>query len=360
MKGRTTVYHADQTDPEKWASVNPMNRDLYEEFMRYLRTMGKSAETLSAYGNRLKVFFVWNQEHARGVCDPDSLKKKGAGPHFAMIPRREFVDFFGYVRDLGVSPATMASYKSSLSSMSNWFMKMYGEDFPRFNNVINQIIEPIQKSPVREKTVLTDAEVEALLASLAASGRDELACAVALAYASGMRRAELTRMKDSYFTDATCVYGGRFYRTPEKVRTKGRGGGKMLYRYVYRKKFEPYLKAWRDRRAQLGISSEWLFVVRKDGEWEQAKLSTMDSWAQAVTDAVSAVRGEETPFYWHCMRHEWTTALIADGVPKDVVQKLQGWATGDMVDRYNDRDDEAALDDYFGKAGDPAASLGGK
>jgi len=132
------------------------------------------------------------------------------------------------------------------------------------------------------------------------------ACIISLAVNSGRRKAELPRFKASWFTDDNVIFGSIF-RTPEQVQTKGRGSrGKMLTLYTFKKDFEPYLNLWLEKREQLGITSDWLFPKKVNGEYVDEPISTdtLDSW----TDSFSKILGK--PFYFHALRHFWTTQAL--------------------------------------------------
>ena len=73
--------------------------------------------------------------------------------------------------------------------------------------------------------------------------------------------------KVSYFDDSNIVYGS-LYKTPEKIKTKGRGSrGKQLTCYTLAKPFKPYLDLWLNYRKEHGIDSEWLLPKKVNGEY---------------------------------------------------------------------------------------------
>ena len=167
---------------------------------------------------------------------------------------------------------------------------------------------------------------------------------LALAMYSGRRKAELPRFKVSYFNEENAFLGS-LYKTPEKVKTKGRGSrGKMLNLYVLKKEFDPYLKLWLDERKTQGIESEWLFPMSDDFS-HPIKPETLDSWAITFT----RILGKE--FYWHSMRHFFTTQCLKKNLPSSVVQEIVGWESADMVNLYNDTTTEETLSKYFDENG---------
>ena len=187
--------------------------------------------------------------------------------------------------------------------------------------------------------MLTDEQADQLLGYLMERGQYEKACCFALARYSGRRKSELTRFKVSYFDDENIIYG-TFYKTPEKVRTKGKGvNGKMLTCYVLAKPFKPYFDAWMAKRADLGIESEWLFPDRDDPT-KTVPISTLNSWAETFSNILGI------PVYWHSLRHFFTTSLAKANLPDSVIKTIIGWESLEMVDIYKDIDDEDEIGKY--------------
>jgi integrase len=155
------------------------------------------------------------------------------------------------------SPARIRRLKASLSSLSNYIESVLDDEFPDFRNIINKVENPVNR-PVREKTVWEDEELEKLLDELTKRGDVEKACYLALAMYSGRRKAELCRFKVSDFDGDKLVCDGALYKSAP-IKTKGRGGGKLIPCYTLAKKFQPYLNAWLAYRTEHEIDSEWLF-----------------------------------------------------------------------------------------------------
>ena len=113
-------------------------------------------------------------------------------------------------------------------------------------------------------------------------GQHQKACAFALAVACGARKSELTRFKMEFFDDENIILGS-LYKTPP-IKTKGRGGGKYISKYVLVNIFKPYLDIWRTERERQEIESEWLFVS-KDGEggYKQLSASALTRWTDEIS-----------------------------------------------------------------------------
>lgn len=324
-EGRSTVYNQIVTT-EKLAQVNPDNTELMNDFLDYLVSIDRSPQTVSGYKNDLKIFFVWNLENNKNK-------------YFVDLTKREISKFQSYaINELGWSGSRIRRVKSSMSSMSNYIETILDDEIEDFRSIINKIESP-SKEPVREKTVLSDEEVEDLLNKLVETKKYQQACAVALAVYSGARKSELTRFKVNYFNEENIIFNA-MWKTPEKIKTKGRGGkmGKPLTKYILLD-FKKYLNLWLNQRKELGIESEWLLVTKENGEYVQAKVSTMDSFAETCSKLM------DKPFYFHCLRHQLCTKLSKYNLPPSIIQEYFGWASTDLISVY---DDSEAIDD-FGK-----------
>lgn len=330
------------TSPEKLEQINAENKRLVRDFLEYLRSVGRSASTIAVYENDLDIAMVWALEH---------IDNKP----FVKWSKRDIVAFQGWlVNENGNSPARVRRLKATLSSLSNYISNICDDEYPDFRNIIHKIESPVSQA-VREKTVLTDAQLEGALSNLTESGQFEKACMLALAAYSGRRKSELVRFKVSYFEKENIIFGS-LYKTPELVRTKGRGEGKFIYLYTLAQPFQPYFDRWMEQRAELGVESEWLFPAPGD-PMQHRRAESLNSWA----DTLSRMMGVD--FYWHSLRHNFTTRLVRMGLPDSVIQDIIGWTSADMLRVYTDIPVDEQLGKYFGISGDGSpkiqAALGG-
>lgn len=319
------------TTPELLKQVNPENKQLLNEFVNYLKSTGKSEGTISSYIGDINIAWVWCLQHIDNKSFTDWSK-------------RNVVNYQNWlINENGNSPARVKRLKASLSSLSNFIENVMDDEFPNFKNIINKVESPVNQ-PVREKTVLTDAQISTLLSTLTESKHYDKACALALAVYSGRRKSELLRFRVSDFTDDRLVCGGSLYKT-SKIKTKGRGvNGKMLECFCLAKQFKPYLDKWLEFRNEQGIDSEWLFPT-KENPSEHLTIVTLNSWA------ISFSRILDVPFYWHSCRHFTVSQFVRAGIPDTVIQQYIGWADISMVPVYSDVEADEQLNMYFGENG---------
>ena len=285
---------------------------LIEMYLEYLKAEGKTSKTLKNYESDLRIFFTWYEKNA-------TLKGKPKG--FEKIKVQDIIKLQAQLLESGMSINRYSRLKSVISSLSNYCENILAEDedfeeFKGFRNIVNKV-----KKPVKEE-------------------KFQMACALALAVYGGARKAELLEFKVSYFDDKNLKFGS-LYKTPEKIRTKG----KMLEKYTIASKFKPYFDLWMNYRKENNIESEWLFIKKENGKWRKMKESNLNYYAEIFSDMLGV------DFYWHCCRHNFCTYLLEQGLPEAVVTQVIGWSNSQMIDIYDDRDKDDMLADYFNEDG---------
>lgn len=314
------------TTPALLLQVNQQNKELLDEFVEYCRSTQKSETTVKGYVSDINIAFVWALQFNNNMCFVDWKKK-----HIV-----KYQNWLIYTNKN--SSARVRRLKASLSSLGNFIENILEDEYPNFRNIVNKVENP-KNTPVREKTVWTDEELDALLNKLVTLGKYEQACYLALGMYSGRRKAELCRFRVSDFDDSHLVCDGALYKS-SPIKTKGAGGGKMLECYTLAKKFKPYLDMWMDARDFKNIESEWLFPNPNDAS-QHIEISTANSWANTFD------RLTDKPFYTHSLRHRFATALSEEGLPDSAIQTIIGWESGDMVRLYVDTNADDQIAQFF-------------
>ena len=305
---------------------------LIEQFMDYLRAEGKSKKTMKNYRSDLYIWFSWFEQNC---------KLKGKPKTFDQLKTVDIIKFQGELLEKGMSVNRYSRLKSVISSLANYCENILAEDddypeYKNFKSVVNKVKKP-PKEAVREKTILTNEECQRYLDKLVETERYQMACAFALAWASGRRKAELLEIKCSHINDKNLKWGS-LYKT-DKIKCKG----KLQEVYILKSKFKPYFDLWMEERERLGVPKEIddIFVKREHGQWRKSKESQLNYYA----DVFSKEMGVN--FYFHCLRHQFTTTLLESGIPESVVQQIIGWSSADMIAIYDDRDKDDLIGEYF-------------
>lgn len=320
------------TTQEEIAQINPDNKELMEDFLNYMETTDHSPSSIKVYKSNLNIFFVY-------------MLKFCKNKDFVDIKKRDIMNFQNYLIKNGLSPARIRVLRSSLSSLSNFIENILDEEekWESFRNIINKIPAP-NLNPVREKTVISDEELQHLLDTLVERGKIQLAALVAFAAFSGARRSELVQYKVGYFTDEAVKNG--LYITPE-IRTKGQGvAGKMLKKYCIKSKVQPYLDLWLAEREKMGVDIDDLFIVKGfEGGFRPAKSETLAGWMKICSEIMGK------PVYCHSFRHLFVSMLVRQNIPINVIKDIVGHNDSSTTELYNDNPKEDGFMKYFGDDG---------
>lgn len=332
---RTTVYNSIVTE-ENLEKVNPKNKELLNEFIEFCESTDKSKLTIINYKSDIQICFIWSLLYNKNKF-------------FVDFSKRDIMKYQNYLlHTLNLGSARIRRLRSSISSMANFIENMMDDLYEDYRNIVNKIPAPA-KNVAREKTVLEDKQIENLLDYLVKNKQYQKACVLALAWGSGRRKSELLRFKVSYFTEENIVFGA-LYKTPEKLKTKGHGSqGKLLTCYTLVNKFKKYFDLWMDyRKENLDVDkslNDTLFVIKRKGQWESVKISTLDSWASQFSKQLNV------DFYFHSLRHNFCTGLLEANIPASVIKDIIGWESIDMVSIYDDTEIDDQLGKYFDENG---------
>ncbi len=332
--GRTTVYNK-IVSPELMEQVNPENIELQKDFVNYLKSVDKSEGTILQYTNNLKIMWVWMLQYAKNK-------------HFTKLTKRDVVHLQAHMlEEWKWSPKRIKMFKASLSSLGHYIEDILDDEYPEYKSIINVIKAP-PDTHVRKKTVFKERELQKLLNHLVETEQYDKACVLSLAMNSGRRVSELARFKIGWFQPKYTICEGALYKSPEPMKTKGPGSrGKMMQVYVLAKPFQPYLDLWLQKRKEMGAKSDYLLFKMKDGHWTFGPVDRNDlrKWAKEFTEFLGK------PFYWHSIRHFFTTKLAEMNLPDSIIQEIIGWESSEMVQLYTDTETEKKLEKYFGKDG---------
>jgi site-specific recombinase XerD len=306
------------TSEELTSQINPENISLMNRFLKD-KSIRTSPKTIIVYESNLQMFLTWN------LLNNNNKK-------FTDIRKLEFSEFFSFAsEELKLGSARLNNIRSTLSSLSNFIEKFYDEEYPSFRNVILNVIESSPKEMRREKTILTDEQIEDLLDYLAEKNKQQ-ACWLALAITSGARFSELLCFETDLIDENRTAFGDLFLETTRQIKTKGRGkSGKLLYKYILKERFLPYYKKWIAEREIIlkdkNLNHNYLFI-KQDGN--PATGATIRWWIEDFEKYLGV------PFYAHALRHYLVTLFSKKNIPPFLIKELMGWSSLEMVQIYDD------------------------
>jgi integrase len=290
-----------------------LNKFLKEKSIRL------SEKTITVYRSNLTIFFTWNLIN-------------NENKFFINIKKLEFSDFLYFcAKELKVGSLRINAFRSMLSSFSIFIEKYFDEEYPMFRNIILKTIEPLSKESRREKTILSDTQIESLLKYLSETDKQK-ACWLALAVTSGARFSELLRFETTHIDESHTAFGDMFLETIRQIKTKGRGSsGKLLYKYILKDKFLPYYKEWIDERKSIMSKKnqfhDFLFIKENGAP---ATIGSVRLWFENFSIFLGA------PFYPHACRHYLVTLFSKKNIPYTLIKEIVGWNSIEMCSIYDD------------------------
>lgn len=310
------------TNEDTIAKVNPKNIKLGERFLRQKSTKC-SKTTINNYRSDLNIFWCWNFAN-----NDDTF--------FTDIAKFEFADFFAYgVGELKWGSERYKRMRSVLSSLSDFIETYFDKEYPEFRNVILKTIELLPKNARRQKTVLSQSQVDTIFKYYKDRKELQKSCLFALACFSGARKAELIRFTTDLIDVNNTAFDGIFLETTRAIKTKGHGDdGKMLNKYIIKDLFMPHYEAWLKRRAGIikraGIEDHgYIFIDESTGQ-PITSPNSVGRWLEDLESQVGVV------VYCHCLRHYMATYLVKIGLDDSLIVHLFGWSSMDMLSIYND------------------------
>lgn len=306
------------TNPDTIEQINPDNQKLVDRFLRNFDTK-RSDKSVVVYRSNFNIFFCWN------VLENDNK-------FFVDIKKMDFMDFFDYaVSELKWSPNRYAQMWSSLNSLSSFIENILDDQYPDFRNQVKKI-EKLPKNTVREKTVLSEKQVDNLMQYLINEHRVQEACFLSLAINSGARISELFRFTIDLIDEENTAFEDLFLETTKEIKTKGFGKqGKLKYKYIIKDAFLPYYHEWLPFRKDILAKNEQrhssLFIkVNGEPADENTSETWIRSWEQFLkNDEETNPEHEDVHIYPHCLRHYFVTHLSRLGLEEELIVALVGW-----------------------------------
>lgn len=311
---------------EKWQNVNENNKKLVKEFIEYASATDKSIATREVYYHNLQLFFLWVMEEKNNVF-------------FTELKKRDYMGWLAYLIDKqNLSPSRVRQMRSTVSSLSNFCEDVLADEDERFENYRNLILKIPAPSLeyVREKTFLTDEQINSLLDWLEKQEAWRDCLYVALSFATGARKGELVQFKRSDFSDESLNDG--IYTTSIK-RAKGAGRqGKRRRFFVPAELIDRYLKLYLETRDD---DVDDLFVSKHNGKMECISPNTFNHWCKRYAKFLGV------PVYPHCYRGSIATVLKERGKDLSRIQILLGHESIETTQGYVKKDEEGDIRDLF-------------
>ena len=326
---------------EQWALIPARNRQLYTDY--FLDNVELSDRTQITYKSNLKIWFWWLYQNYGDKLHID-------------VKSRDYKRFQNWLVERGCSTSDIKTKRSTISSLNNYIMVYYEDEYPTFRNFINASIKVPENSFVNEKNPPTREELEMMIKQLEESDINDKYQKIAylkFTFATGCRRAETRQLLKSDVLDVQPIVktvivtdedGNReeretkYYVTHE-IRCKGRGKTGKVRRLKYDEEAHEALVKWLEDRGE--DDCPYVFVSREHGDVRQVSLSTFNQWGSGIFTRLLGRR-----FHPHCLREARATDIVvAQGKRIELAQSLLGHNSSDTTKLY-------VIDDNAGEESD--------
>jgi site-specific recombinase XerD len=260
-----------------------------------LRAERKSPQTIKSYGDAVRAFLRWCNEHG----------------HSPALDRELMKDFVAYLLDAGAEPSTARSRQLGVRRFSAWL----AEEGEIDDDPLLGLKAPKLDSKVTDS--LTDDELRRLIKACTGKDfrdrRDE--AIVRLMAETGMRAGEVTGL---LVDDVDLIRGLATVR-----RGKGGKGRAAPFGPQTGRAIDRYMRMRRTHRLA-DTTSLWLGDRGKELAYFGLR-NTLQYRAE-----LAGLKG----FHLHLLRHTAATRWLRAGGSEGGLMAVAGWSTRDMIDRY--------------------------
>ena len=143
---------------EDWEGVLKHNKDMMKEFLDANKHL--SVQTVKQYTSALRIFFTF-------------VKNELGNRPLYLIKKRDFIKYFGFLQDNGLSSSALKFKRSAVSTLCKYVEKIVveeEEDYKNFRNFTTAISDiPLNK--VYDKIAINDTEYKNIIVTGKQIGR---------------------------------------------------------------------------------------------------------------------------------------------------------------------------------------------
>jgi integrase len=262
-------------DAEEWKVVNPLNKEIMEDYKLELTQKKKSKGTISQYYNdwRIVMLYIYRKLNNRYILE---------------LNKKEFRNFSLWIsNDLGVSNARHNRLMSAMRSLLTYCEE--DDDIEYANNVARKV-KGLGKDPVKDIIFVSDEQVMKLKDELIRLGDYQKATLLLLSYDSAGRKNELWQVKKECFLDknrnhTNIVIGKRAKKFP------------LLYFNDTKTCAELYL----NQRGEDEFEEMW--ITGKGDSKRPISVEAIYDWFIIMNDILEGLEGKKIGFNCHSFRH---------------------------------------------------------
>lgn len=294
------MKYMNTTDSEAYRKVRPSNKSLLDEFLKYLKSIGRSQGTLREYRNHLRLFFIWNLNH-------------NDNKDFSGITKNDFIKFQDVMHhDWKLKTSSIRNIEAAVSSLANYIARSGLSE--GYVNVFRDM--KTKMTQIQERRLNYDeVDVDFMLEILTEVEHYRDACLVALVVYSGMSKHDVAALQMACF-DKPEVYYKRFY----KIQVNNR------WFYIIKDMFDPYLDNWKEQRKVLGIRSQWLFPA--------SERPSRHIGLDGIGEIFRYINDVDFSIYWASMAEYAIKEFMKLDISYEMLREMAGIDKKDMITMY--------------------------
>lgn len=314
---------------EEWLLCNEFNRNLRDEFIENSTEL--SQKSLDSYRSNLTIWFNW-------------VRKNCGNKKQIEIKSRDYLKFQNWLLNMEHSSADISNKRSAISSLNNYLLVYYEEEYPTFRNFISKAIKKPEPKLVNEKNPPTIAEMQTLCETLENSNIKDKYMKIAwlkFSWETGCRRAEslqllktvvnqeaITRIIKVKDDDGNIVEKEATYYVTHSIRCKGRGKTGKVRKFKFSDYAMDAIKKWLEVRGE--DECEFVFAsVGKNGA-HQLSAETLNQWCAGAFSKILKKR-----VHPHCLRESRATSIvIEEGKSVESAARLLGHASSETTKKH--------------------------
>ena len=176
---RKRAEKLDTVTDEMWLQINKFNRKMGEEFLN--ESVHLSQKTLTQYTSAVRIFFWW-------------VYKNLEDKKLIDIKSKDYLKYQNWLQRRGMSESGIRFKRSVISSLSEYVMLYYQDEFPTFRNFITKQIKVNKTGFVYKKEPLNPDEYDMLCSELEKREEWQKLAYVMFTYSTGCRREETKQL----------------------------------------------------------------------------------------------------------------------------------------------------------------------
>lgn len=319
-----------------YPTANQENKDMVKEYLDNATDL--SPQTIKQYDSAGRIWV----SYINAFC-----KNK----HLTEVKPIEFQKYLNYLYNLGIFEANIKLKRSFISSLNEYIILFYGDDYPTFRNFVTKGIKTPVTGKKFTKEPLTDEEYDNLCKYLEEKEDWEKLAYLKFTYVSGCRKNETAQVlkevvkyspiiskiklkqEDGTYIDAEA----KKYKT-NPIKCKGKKSAE-LRKLSFDEDTLTYLNKWLEVRGE--DDCPYMFISGRGENARKPSVTIFNDWCELFAKIIGR------RIHPHLLRCSRATSLALQGKSIEAIQKLLGHKSSETTKIYIVKDDDEEEDELF-------------